>query len=259
MIRTAFLAELRRELIQMLRYPTELLSQALVTAIIFYGIFLGSAYMAGGSLLGSRLSEIIVGYALWSLMLGAIGNMGWGISVEAQNGTLEQVCVGPLTLRTIFALRALTNLVYDLVLMVVAIFLIILLTGHTIHFSALELLPLALGIAVSIGIGFLVAGVTILVKRSNQFLNLLQFLLLFLVMTPFTDLPGPARWIAVVMPAGPQMGVLRHLAIGQAAFPGEAGWLLLGVVNAVVWVGAGYILYGRAHRLATERGVLGHY
>jgi ABC-2 type transport system permease protein len=243
----------------MLRYPTELLSEALVTGIIFYGIFLGSSYMAGGSLLGSRLSEIIVGYALWSLMLGAIGNMGWGISVEAQNGTLEQVCVGPLSLRAIFALRALTNLVYDLVLMVVALCLIILLTGHTIHVAASELVPLSLGIAVSIGIGFLVAGVTILVKRSNQFLNLLQFLLLFLVMTPFTDLPGPARYLAVVMPAGPQMGVLRHLAIGQAAFPGEVGWLWLGLLNAVLWLGAGYLAYGRAHRVATERGVLGHY
>ncbi len=259
MIWTALQAELRRELTQMLRYPTELLSEALVTGIIFYGIFLGSSYMAGGSILGSRLSEIIVGYALWTLMLGAIGNMGWGISMEAQNGTLEQVCVGPLSLRAIFALRSLANLLYDLLLTAMALLLIIVLTGHRIDFSLLEIVPFILGIAVSIGIGYLVASVTVLVKRSNQFLNLLQFLLLFLVMTPFTDLKGPLRFIAVIVPAGPQMGVLRHLAIGQSRFPGEAMWLLLAVVNALLWTFAGYVAYGRVHELARSRGSLGHY
>ncbi len=184
MIWTAFTAELRREITQLRRYPTEFLSEAIFIAVVFYGLFLGGSYMAGHGILGSRLSDIIIGYTLWTLMLGAIGNMGWGIANEAQNGTLEQVCLAPMRIRTIFALRALANLVYDLALTLVALVLIMLVTHHTIHFSALELEPVVLAIGVSIGIGYLVASVTILFKRSSQFLNLLQFAVLFLVMTP---------------------------------------------------------------------------
>ena len=259
MIWTAFTAELRREITQLRRYPTEFLSEAIFIAVVFYGLFLGGSYMAGHGILGSRLSDIIIGYTLWTLMLGAIGNMGWGIANEAQNGTLEQVCLAPMRIRTIFALRALANLVYDLALTLVALVLIMLVTHHTIHFSALELEPVVLAIGVSIGIGYLVASVTILFKRSNQFLNLLQFAVLFLVMTPFSDLPGAFKYVAVIVPLGPQMGVLRHLALGQTHFPGEEAWLLLGIANAILWIVLGYVVYGRAHDAARSRGILGHY
>ncbi|MDA8347176.1 MAG: ABC transporter permease [Thermaerobacter sp.] len=259
MIWTAFTAELRREITQLVRYPTEFLSEAIFIAVVFYGLFLGGSYMAGRGILGSRLSDIIIGYALWTLMLGAIGNMGWGIANEAQNGTLEQVCLAPVRIRTIFALRSLANLVYDLALTGIALILIMLVTHHDIHFSLLELVPVIQAIGVSIGIGYLVASVTILFKRSNQFLNLLQFAVLFLVMTPFTDLPGALKYIAVVVPIGPQMGVLRRLALGQAHFPGEEAWLLLGIVNMLLWIGIGYFVYGAAHDRARGRGALGHY
>ncbi len=259
MILTALAAELRRELTQLFRYPTELLSEVLFISIVFYGLFLGGSYMAGRGILGSRLSDIIIGYTLWTLMMGAIGNMGWAIANEAQNGTLEQVCLAPLPIRVIFALRSVANLAYDFVLTGLALVLIMVLTGHFIHFSPLELVPVILSIGVSFGVGYLVASVTILFKRSNQFLNLLQFGVLFLVMTPFTDLPGVFKYIAVVVPIGPQMGVLRHLALGQSSFPGEEAWLLLGIVNMLLWLVIGYAVYGAAHERARSRGALGHY
>jgi ABC-2 type transport system permease protein len=259
MIFAALAAELRRELTQLFRYPTELMSEVLFITIVFYALFIGGSYMAGHGILGSRLSDMIIGYTLWTLMLGAVGNMGWAIANEAQNGTLEQVCLAPLPIRAIFALRSIANLTYDLLLTGLALVLIMYVTGHSIHFSPLELVPAALSIGVSIGIGYLVASVTILFKRSNQFLNLVQFGILFLVMTPFTDLPGVFKYIAVIVPIGPQMGVLRHLALGQSHFPGEEDWLLLGVVNMLLWLGIGYIVYGWAHERARSRGVLGHY
>lgn len=259
MIWTAFTAEFRRELTQLFRYPTEFFSEAAFLTIVFYGLFLGGSYMAGRGILGSRLSDIIIGYTLWILLLGAIGNMGWGIANEAQNGTLEQVCLAPLRIRTIFALRSLSNLVYDLFMTILALFLIMLLTHHYLRFSPLELIPVVLSIGVSIGIGYLVASVTILYKRSNQFLNLLQFGIMFLIMTPFTDFPGAWKYIAVLVPVGPQMGVLRHLALGQSQFSGEGMWLGLGLVNMLLWLAIGYVVYGLAHNRARSRGALGHY
>lgn len=259
MIWTAFTAELRRELIQMRRYPTEFASEIVTVTAIFYGLFLGGSYIAGHGILGSRLSDVIVGYAMWALMLGAVGNMGWMIANEAQNGTLEQVCLAPVRIRTIFALRSLANLIYNLLFTAISLALIMLLTQHTLHFTPMEIVPIVMAVAVSIGVGYLVASITILFKRSNQFLNLLQFALLFLVMTPFTDLPGVWKYLSVVAPVAPMMDVLRHLATGQGHFSGESTWLLLGVVNVVIWLAVGYGVYGLAHNRARGRGVLGHY
>ncbi|EQD39172.1 ABC-type polysaccharide/polyol phosphate export system, permease component, partial [mine drainage metagenome] len=116
-----------------------------------------------------------------------------------------------------------------------------------------------MAIAVSIGVGYLVASITILFKRSNQFLNLLQFALLFLIMTPFTDLPGTWKYISALVPVAPMMGILRHLATGGGHFTGESTWFLLGAVNMVLWLAVGYGVYGLAHSRARSRGVLGHY
>ncbi len=259
MIWTAFAAEVRREIIQIRRYPTEFLSELVVVTVIFYGLFLGGSYIAGHGILGSRLSDIIIGYGIWTLMLTAIGNMGWAISNEAQNGTLEQVCLAPVRIRTIFALRSSATLVQSILFTLIALFGIMLLTQHYIYFAWMEIPPALMAIAVSVGLGYLVASITILFKRSNQFLNLLQFALLFLIMTPFTDLPGAWKYLSIAVPAAPMMGILRHVAAGAGSFPAETTWLVFGCLNTLIWLVLGYVTYGVAHDRARSRGILGHY
>ncbi len=255
----ALRAEWRREWVQLRRYPTEMLSELVVIVLVFYGLFLGASFMAGRAILGGRLSDIIVGYALWTLSLMSVGTMGWTISNEAQNGTLEQVFLSPYGAAIILLLRNMASVVISLLFTVLTLFSVMAITGHYLFVSPWDIIPGLLMIASATGLGYLVASVTILMKRSQQLLNLLQFILLFLIMSPTATLNGPWRWLAIVAPFSPVVALLRSMMMQGAALIGTGNWLLWSVVNAVLWLLVGLLVFGWAQKKARRRGNLSHY
>lgn len=259
MMRHALAAEWRREWVQLFRYPTEVLSEIIVIVAIFYGMFLGASYMAGTALFGHRLSDIIVGYALWTLSMASVGTLGWSIANEAQNGTLEQVFLSPYGARLILLFRSAANIAIGLLFTVSTLFAVMAVTGRWLIVSPLDFIPGLLMIACATGLGFLVASVTILMKRSNQLLNLLQFALLFLIMAPLSNLTGPWRWVGVVVPFAPVAVLLRAMMTRGAGLFGAGDWLLWSAVNASLWLAIGLLVFRRAERRARRRGNLGHY
>lgn len=259
MIWTTFLAEFRREWIQMKRYPTELLSEVVVIVAIFYGLFLGATYVSGNNMLGSRLDSVIVGYMLWTLALIAVSNMGYDISTESQNGTLEQVFLSPLGPVVVLLLRNLAALLFNVVFTVAVILLIVWLTGRHLKVSVVDVIPLIMAVATAIGVGYLVASVTILFKRVNQLLGLLQFVLLFLVMSPFTETRGIWHILAIFIPFAPMVGLLKRMMIYQTSLIEPGMWFVWAWVNIVLWFGGGMVVFHFACRKARSKGVLGHY
>lgn len=255
----AFLAEFRREWIQLRRYPTEFIGEMIIVIVIFYGLFLGTSYMSGGSIFGTRLSSVILGYTLWTVSLTAIGNMGFSISNEAQNGTLEQVFLSPLGALRILFLRNVASLVFSIFFTVVVIYGIMALTGHYLALGVIDFIPLLMAVLVSIGIGFLIASVTIVFKRTNQLMGLLQFVLLFMIMTPFSDLPGVWKDLAIVVPLAPMIALLKAMLIDHFSIFASGNWLWWGFVNIALWLGLGMGVFSRAYQRARRRGTLGHY
>lgn len=253
------MAEWRREWVQLRRYPTEMLSELIVIVIVFYGLFLGASYMAGTSAFGHRLNDIIVGYTLWTLSMTSVGTMGWSIANEAQNGTLEQVFLSPAGMRWILLCRNAATVVISLVFTTATLFAVMAITGRWLVLSPLDIVPGLLMIASASGVGFLVASVTILMKRSNQLLNLLQFVLLFLIMAPTANLAGVWRWVAITAPFSPVVALLRSMMSGQSGGLFAGNWFWWSLVNAALWLGLGLLVFGAALRRAKARGSLGHY
>jgi len=63
-------AEFKRTWIQLIRYPTEIISGIIITAAVFYGLFVSAQYIAGpGFAFGDRLDAVVVGYVVWTLIL----------------------------------------------------------------------------------------------------------------------------------------------------------------------------------------------
>lgn len=256
----AFVAEFRREWITLRRYPTEFFGELVVVVVIFYGLFLGSSYMSGGGIFGARLSSVILGYTLWTLSLAAIGNMGYSISNEAQNGTLEQVFLSPVGAVRILILRNIASLIFSMLFTVLVIYGIMALTGHFLPLSPIDLVPLVMAVGTAMGIGFLIASITILFKRTNQLLGLLQFVLLFIIMTPFTTFHGAWQYLGVIAPLSPMVGLLQSMLVdhqGLLTAPGH--WFWWGFVNVALWLGLGIAVFSRAYARAKTRGTLGHY
>jgi ABC-2 type transport system permease protein len=250
-------AEMRRIFVQTRRYPTEFASSTIVLFLVFLGLFLGASYLSGVAIHGPHLSMVVLGYLVWMLSLTATGDMGFELQNEAQNGTLEQVFLTPRPTGLIMLVRDAVSVAFYLIPMAAVLTLLLLVTGARLAVSPADAVPAALAILSAWGMGLVVASGAILFKRMNQALNLLQFLLLFVIMAPIARLSGLWHVAATALPLAAAVGLLDHLMVGggpsTAVLMGEAA------ANAAVWLAGGLWLFSRADRLARERGILAHY
>jgi len=254
-----FLAEIKRSWIQFIRYPSEAITLVITFVAIFVGIFYGFQYMAGGaSQFGDRLDKIIVSYLLWSLTLYALTGMAWAIQGEAQAGTLEQVFLSPYNPIIVFLLRALADLLVQLAVIVTAFVVIMFITQRKdINFTPLAILPLITVMLATYGLGYVMGGLTLVFKRIMNLIQLSQFAMIFLVMTPVEDWQGNWRIATHFLPMMPGAGMIRALAINHAPF--DAMQLLVSFINGLAYFLLGMYLFHLAERHAKLKGLLGGY
>jgi ABC-2 type transport system permease protein len=252
------LAELRRSWIQFIRYPFEAVGGIFITTTIFYGLFLSAKYVAGPALqLGDRFDAIVVGYVLWTLVLFIAADISSVLQIEAQTGTLEQIFISPFSAIAVFLMRAIADLVIQLVLIAIILFILIALTGSRIAFPPILVLPLLTIILGAYGLSFLMGSLALLLKRVQQILGIFQFALLFVLATPTEEWMGwgqVARWL---IPMTGSAGLLRDLmARGEALNWGEFG---LAALNGIVYLAVGLCFFRFCEGQAKKRGSLGGY
>ncbi len=250
--------EFKRGLLNLRRYPLEMVGQLVVITLIFYGLFLGARYIAGpAAQFGGRLDALVVGYVLWTLSLFAIGDLSWGLMNEAREGTLEQVFLSPYGPARVYLARNAASLLIMLGFNLVILFVLLLLTGAHLHFAGAAVWPLAAALLGAYGVGFMLGALALYFKRIQAFLNLFQFVMMFLVMTPFERIEGPGRMAGMLLPITPGAGMLRGLlARGE---PFDMHLFALALANGLVYLLVGLWVFTYAVRLTKERGLLGGY
>ncbi|AUW94649.1 hypothetical protein BXT84_12430 [Sulfobacillus thermotolerans] len=257
-MRSIVQAEWRRSLILAARYPMETLSSILTMFLVFAGLFYGASYITDSPIGAGRLATIVVGYAVWMTMMSATGDMGWSVQNEAQNGTLEQVMMVPRGAVWVFLVRALMAIVVFLIPLVMVVCAMIALTGVGFVWRLEALEPFLMTLITAWGLGLLVAGIALIFKRIGQVLNIVQFLLLFVIMIPLGHDPG---WLwhilAVLLPFTAQVALLRHVLQTTAPVPPSL-WLSAGF-NMIIWMLTGVMGFIGAERFVRRRGTLGHY
>lgn len=257
-MRELFLSEFRRVWILFKRYPGEAVTILIIFSVIFLGLFLGTKWVAGPSAqFGERLDAIIVGYILWTLTLYALSSMGWGIQLEAQTGTLEQVCLSPHGPVKVFLVRAVAELLLHLLLAGCVFGVVLLISGRSLNFTPWILLPILTVMMGTYGLGLVLAGMAMVLKRIQNALELSQFILLFLVMTPVETWPQPWNALGYLLPMTPGSALMRNLMAARTGFSVE---LFAGaVVNGVVYLSLGITFFLWAERKAKQRGLLAGY
>ncbi len=250
--------EFKRSLLMLARYPMELFGQIVVITLIFYGLFLGARYIAGPTAqFGERLDALVVGYVLWTLVLFSIGQMSWGIMEEAREGTLEQVFLTQYGPVKVYLARNAAGLLINLGLNLIILLIIMALTGARVRLDPLALLPLFGVLLASYGVGFLLGAAALYFKRIQAFLQISQFVLMFLIMTPFEQLPGLFRLLGFVLPMAPGVGMMRGLMARGEAF--DPALFMIALANGFFYLGLGLVLFSRMVRLVKQRGMLGGY
>jgi ABC-2 type transport system permease protein len=253
-----FLAELRRAWIQFKRYPAEAIGGVFIITSVFYGLFLSTQYIAGPGLkLGDRLDSIIVGYILWTMVTFILFDIAGNLQNEAQTGTLEQLFLAAYSAPRVLFNRAVANLIVQFLIIGVILLIIMTLTGRFLAFPIALILPLLSIIFAGYGLSFIVGSLTLMFKRVQQLLVIVQFSLLFLLTAPTEEWTGTAKIVGYLLPMSPGAGLLRDLMARQIDLDGSR--LAIAFLNGGVYFAIGVGIFRITERHTKRHGKLGGY
>ena len=255
MIWLAFTAMFKKELIIMRRYFANSIGGIITLYFVFMLIFMGYRGMAGtGASFGDGIENLIVGYVTWFMLLVAYQVIPHTLQQEAQEGTLEQLYMSPLGFITLGAFKLISSVIVDMIIVVLLLVLIMATTGTQFNIDIISLLPfMVLAIAGVSGLGFFFGGITLLYKRIQSYLQILQYAIIGLVAAP----PNiPFRWLPVTLPSH----WIRQVMVGgnDLSHVPAQDWLTM-VVTALISLVIGVLFYKFCESRARQKGILGHF
>ncbi len=250
------LANLRKVATEMRRYLPNTISTVITFYTIFLMFFLGIQVLGAPENAETNIQYVIVSTALWFLALMAMQGIGWEITLEATRGTLEQLYMSPVGAWRILLARMVGTVLVNLIIIVLMLILSMATARQWLNLDLVTLAPiLLLTITGMLGVGFMVAGLSLIYKQVDSLLQIAQFVFLALVAVPLSALP-----LLELAPVVKGADMVREVMVEGKPLTGFSGldWLSL-AANAAVYFLLGVFLYSRAERRAMNRGLLGQY
>ncbi len=248
-------AAFKKKLLLLWRYPVNTLSQFGTVVIVFLIVFYGGQAVAPAAI-SESIEGIIVGYFLWSMAVTAYSGLSWGVTREAQWGTLEQLFMSPFGFNAVMVAKTVVNVLESFFWGAGTLLVMMVVTGHWLAIDPVTILPLlTLAIAPAVGIGFVFGGLAIRFKRIENAFQLMQFFFIGLIAAPVHEY-ALLKWLPLAQ--GSQL-------LQTAMQDGVALWALpvdeLGVLlaTAVGYLVLGYAAFHYCQRWARREGVMGHY
>lgn len=260
---TLFVAELRRRLLLIKRYPVQTGADVLSFYLIFLGLHLAISSMVRGvdpTAVSAVAAAQVVGFVAFYFAAMGLSVVENQLYTEMSHGTLEQVLLSPHGTLALVATRFLAALAIEAMFAVPLAFLLTLTTGTRIAVTPLMLGVLVLIMGGVFGLALLLGGLTLLFKRVGQLPFIFQILFLGLGMSSVGNLPEPLQRISLALPFARGVGLLQDLATGQLR-GGWLGWqeVLPLLVNTVAYLITGCAFFVWAERMAKDRGLLARY
>lgn len=249
-------ANVRKVVLEMVRYLPNTLSLIVTFYVIFLGMFLGIQVVGDPSTAGESVRYVIVANAFWLLLMLGINSMGFEIATEATRGTLEQLYMSPVPTWQILLSRMAGTLAVNGLIMALMVAMSMA-TARTwlnldLPLVLLILLPTLVGVT---GLGFAVAGLALVFKQIASLLQVMQFVFLALAFVPLAVSP----WLALA-PVVKGIDMVRAVMVdgaGAASF-GAGDWAAL-AANGAAYFALGLAAFRAAERRAMARGLLGQY
>jgi ABC-2 type transport system permease protein len=253
---TLYRAMIKRALIQMKRYPFETLSGFVQLFIFFVLLFYGARALGAGRIGGGNaLSDIVVGYFVWSLSVMTYSSFSEDMNRESQVGTLEQIAMSPLGLVRVIFGSVVATFIFQVITMTVMLVGMMAVSGEWLEVDLMSVVPIVVLMLLGLsGIGYALGGLALVFKRMQSVNQVLQMGFIALVATPLTQFPVvkylPLAW-------GNHL-LTRSMSRGESfvSLLDEFSFLAL---HAAVYLVVGIIIFKQFERIARSRGLLGHY
>ncbi len=234
---SAALAETRLRLLNISRYPGQLTMDVLVPVIFAAMPMLLGRATAGPDAAANfqantgttnYVAYLLIGSNVFIIVTAAFWHIAYWLRFEQETGTLEGVYLTPTPSTALVAGVALYSAVRGLTSSLLG-YLLGCLVFRVNPFSGDVLLALAfllVGLIPLYGLTFLFGAVVLKVKESNSLINLMQWLVSFLmgIFYPVAVLPALARGVALLFPPTWMVNGVRSALLGVGYFFGE--WYL---------------------------------
>ena len=239
----------------------ESLSWFLYTALVFAAAVAILSGVRGGALARQDQLLVLVGWLAWIVASDCMSELPDAVSDDAQAGTLEQICLTPLPLWLILALRSLAYLVgVGIRGLVAAVILFFIVAPPTAVPSLLAIFLVSL--LGAYGLGFIFAGLTLVFKRVQALTGLVFSLMIFLTGS-LVGLERLGVWyqaLKLVFPLTWGISLMRQViqGVGLAALWGKGD--VAGIIlHSLIYLALGLGVFAWGYRQARMKGTLGHY
>lgn len=233
--------------------------------LILFGVFyvVITYAMGQGRLVPALLASTLLGFVGYMFFHMQTNRLFWGILGEAQNGTLEQLYLSPLPSWVLTIGMTVASIIEAAVSAAVLYLGVALVLHVTIPWRWDALVPIALLVVGSVGYSLILRGLTLKFKRVEILKELFQLVVMLFggVFIPVARMPAPVAAIARLLPLTPGLEALRRMLLADASLGALAadGTLLGLVISAVVYLGAGILVFRWFERVARREGTLGQY
>ncbi|WP_054949326.1 ABC transporter permease [Numidum massiliense] len=249
-------ANTRKEYIELKRYLPNTIAEVLTFYCIFLAMFYGIKMTGDPKTMDVSIQFTMVSYISWYLAMSIMNFIGWVITNEALRGTLEQLYMSPLGAWRVLMSRLLASTLFHFGIIIALLYLSMATTGQWLSFDVLTILPvLAITLVSMFGVAYIVAGMSIVLKQVQAFLQIFQFILMGLTFVPV----GAVKFL-VYFPFVQGIDLIRNIMINDVTFsqiPWQ-DWLTI-TVNATVYLVIGIFVFRRCERVAMDKGLLAHY
>ena len=241
------------------------LYQGVLPALLF-----GASFAVGGKVVGLERSigtDDLVGFIfLGGIISGLVATAFWGMAMsfrnEMETGTLEPTWLTPTSKEMLVLGRAIGGMFWFAFGQVALLAIGTLFFGLRLRLEALYALPaLILATIALVGVAHLLAGIVLLIRDANLFIDCTSFLFATAsgAAFPVLLLPGVLQPIAYALPTTYAMDLLRMYALGTRPLMDPALEYTALLVSTVVMFPIGRWAFSRAERRMRVRGTLGQY
>ena len=189
------------------------------------------------------------GFMALTVVQGALSGVGFAISREREQGTMDGLLVAPITRRSVIFGKVLSQTVRGLIQAFLILGLSMLLFGVRIYGSPLlMLLTMVLGVMSFVGVGIILTAFAPEQETAQMMVILLQFPMMFLsgIIFPVSSLPGWMQWIGKSMPLYYAADALRKVVILNAGLNVIGMDLMILIAYALVTLTAAVPIFEQA-------------
>jgi hypothetical protein len=168
------LAETRKNLLLLLRYPLQPLVGILITVLLFVGMSFGiEHYVALALFDGGNQGVLVASFFCWIVAMGAVGHIAAELEEDIKIGVFEPIFLSRYPASAVILVRSLSSSISGLLMSFATLYVMVWYTGASLELSISSLLALVLLDVALSGIGLIMAGIVVLFKRAASIAPLL--------------------------------------------------------------------------------------